>query len=85
MVSFYGPTGRRPLPPRWELFFRRSLAPRLRSLLPAAEFIFPPRGRIFERGRPDELIALGGRYRELYDLQSSPAETRPLRERAAEE
>jgi ATP-binding cassette subfamily B protein len=40
-------------------------------------------GRIIERGSHDELIALGGRYRELYDLQSSPTDTRPLREQAA--
>ena len=61
-------------PPRSTLFPYTTL---FRSFLDA--------GRIIERGSHDELIALGGRYRELYDLQSSPADTRPLREPAAEE
>jgi ATP-binding cassette subfamily B protein len=61
------------------------IAHRLSSLMHADEIIFLDAGRIIERGSHDELIALGGRYRELYDLQSSPADTRPLREPAAEE
>jgi ATP-binding cassette subfamily B protein len=61
------------------------IAHRLSSLMHADEIIFLDEGRIIERGSHDELIALGGRYRELYDLQSSPADTRPLREPAAEE
>ena len=61
------------------------IAHRLSSLMHADEIIFLDEGRIIERGSHDELIALGGRYRELYDLQSSPVDTRPLREPAAEE
>ena len=61
------------------------IAHRLSSLMHADEIIFLDEGRIIERGSHDELIALGGRYREHYDLQSSPADTRPLREPAAEE
>ncbi len=61
------------------------IAHRLSSLMHADEIVFLDEGRIVERGSHDELIALGGRYRELYDLQSSPADTRPLREAAAED
>ena len=61
------------------------IAHRLSSLMHADEIVFLDEGRIVERGSHDELIALGGRYRELYDLQSSPVDTRPLREPAAEE
>ena len=59
------------------------IAHRLSSLMHADEIVFLDEGRIIERGSHDELIALGGRYRELYDLQSSPTDTRPLRDRAA--
>jgi ATP-binding cassette subfamily B protein len=61
------------------------IAHRLSSLMHADEIVFLDEGRIVERGSHDELIALGGRYRELYDLQSNPADTRPLREPAAED
>jgi ABC-type multidrug transport system fused ATPase/permease subunit len=61
------------------------IAHRLSSLMHADEIVFLDEGRIVERGSHDELIALGGRYRELYDLQSSPADTRPLQEPAAED
>ncbi len=47
------------------------IAHRLRSLLHADEIIFLEGGRIVERGSHDELLALGGRYRELYDLQAT--------------
>jgi ATP-binding cassette subfamily B protein len=58
------------------------IAHRLSSLMHADEIVFLDAGRIVERGSHDELIALGGRYRELYDLQSSPTDTRPLRDRS---
>ncbi len=61
------------------------IAHRLSSLMHADEIVFLDEGRIVERGSHDELIALGGRYRELYDLQSSPTDTRPLRDRAVED
>ena len=61
------------------------IAHRLSSLMHADEIVFLDEGRIVERGSHDELIALGGRYRELYDLQSSPTDTRPLRDRSAED
>ena len=61
-------TGARPtLPPA-----RRGYA------TPADELIFPYQGRIVARGSHDELVALGGRYRELYDLQARPEDTAPL-------
>lgn len=42
---------------------------RLGSLMHADEILFLEDGRIRERGSHDELIALGGRYRNLFDLQ----------------
>ena len=60
------------------------IAHRLSSLMHADEILFLDGGRIVERGSHDELIALGGRYRELYDLQARPADTRPLRARDGE-
>jgi ATP-binding cassette subfamily B protein len=42
---------------------------RLSSLMHADEILFIENGRIVERGSHDALLALGGRYRELYDLQ----------------
>ena len=46
------------------------IAHRLSSLMQADEILFLDAGRIVERGSHDELMELGGRYRELYDLQS---------------
>jgi ATP-binding cassette subfamily B protein len=43
---------------------------RLSSFMHADEILFIERGQIVERGRHDELLALGGRYKELYDLQA---------------
>ena len=60
------------------------IAHRLSSLMHADEILFLDGGRIVERGSHDELIALGGRYHELYDLQARPTDTRPLRARAGE-
>ena len=47
------------------------IAHRLRSLLHADEIIFLEEGRIVERGRHEDLLALEGRYRALWDLQAS--------------
>ena len=46
---------------------------RLSSLMHADEILFIDRGRIVERGTHAELVALGGHYRKLYDLQVRPA------------
>ena len=55
------------------------IAHRLSSLMFADEILFLDGGRICERGSHDELIALGGRYAALYELQvlSEPASTEP--------
>jgi ATP-binding cassette subfamily B protein len=45
---------------------------RLSSLMHAEEILFIDGGRIVERGSHDELVAAGGRYRALYDLQTNP-------------
>lgn len=47
---------------------------RLSSLMHADQILFMENGRIVERGTHDELIAQGGRYRALYDLQVNPGE-----------
>ena len=53
---------------------------RLSSLMHADEILFIDGGRIVERGSHGELVAAGGRYRALYDLQTNPegGEPRPL-------
>jgi ATP-binding cassette subfamily B multidrug efflux pump len=43
---------------------------RLSSLMHANEILFLDKGGIVERGDHDNLMALGGRYKELYDLQA---------------
>jgi ATP-binding cassette subfamily B multidrug efflux pump len=45
---------------------------RLGSLMHADEVLFVEAGRVVERGKHEELLALGGRYRDLYQLQSRP-------------
>ena len=45
---------------------------RLSSLMHAEEILFIDGGRIVERGSHGELVAAGGRYRALYDLQTNP-------------
>ncbi len=60
------------------------IAHRLSSLMHADEIVFLDGGRIVERGSHDELMAKNGRYRELYDLQAQPADSRPLRARDGE-
>jgi len=46
---------------------------RLASLMHADQIIFLDDGAIVERGSHEELLALGGRYRALYDLQIGAA------------
>jgi ATP-binding cassette subfamily B protein len=46
------------------------IAHRLGSLMDADEIVFLDRGRIVERGTHAELLKLGGRYANLYALQS---------------
>ena len=45
------------------------IAHRLSSLMDADRILVLEEGRIVEEGGHDELVALGGRYRELHDLQ----------------
>lgn len=52
------------------------IAHRLGSLRHADRILFLDKGRIVEEGTHDELIALGGRYASLHDLQSRPAAPR---------
>jgi len=47
---------------------------RLSSLMHADEILVLDDGRIVERGTHEELIAQGGRYRELYEIQIRPAQ-----------
>ncbi len=47
---------------------------RLSSLMHANEILFLENGRIVERGSHDKLIAQGGKYRDLYELQIKPGE-----------
>ena len=60
------------------------IAHRLSSLMHADEIVFLDGGRIVERGSHDELVALGGRYRELYDLQARPEDSAPLEDGGGE-
>ena len=50
---------------------------RLSSLMHADEILFIEHGRITERGTHAELVARGGSYRKLYDLQVRPADAAP--------
>jgi ATP-binding cassette subfamily B protein len=47
---------------------------RLSSLMHADQILFVENGRIVERGTHEELLARGGRYRALYDLQVRPGD-----------
>ena len=58
------------------------IAHRLSSLMHADQILFVENGRIVERGTHDELLALGGRYRALYDLQVRPGGEPPPLEAA---
>jgi len=50
------------------------IAHRLSSLMHADQILFIENGEIVERGTHDELLALGGRYKALYDLQVRPGD-----------
>ncbi|MFT5114069.1 MAG: ATP-binding cassette subfamily B multidrug efflux pump [Parasphingorhabdus sp.] len=50
------------------------VAHRLSSLAHADEILFLDKGRIVERGSHDDLVALGGRYANLLDLQTTVAQ-----------
>lgn len=50
------------------------VAHRLSSLMHADRILFVEGGRIVEQGTHDELLALGGRYKALYDLQVRPGD-----------
>jgi ATP-binding cassette subfamily B protein len=56
---------------------------RLSSLMHADQILFVENGRIVERGTHEQLLALGGRYRALYDLQLRPEDERPAKQGAA--
>lgn len=51
---------------------------RLSSLMHADQILFVEGGRIVERGTHEELLAKGGRYRALYDLQVRPSDNPPV-------
>ncbi|AZO32340.1 ABC transporter ATP-binding protein [Mesorhizobium sp. M1B.F.Ca.ET.045.04.1.1] len=50
------------------------IAHRLSSLMHADQILFVENGEILERGSHDELLARGGRYKALYDLQVRPGD-----------
>ena len=54
------------------------IAHRLSSLMHADQILFIEDGRIIERGSHLELLARGGRYRALYDLQVRPESDTPM-------
>jgi ATP-binding cassette subfamily B multidrug efflux pump len=54
------------------------VAHRLNSLLHADRIIFLDQGRVIEQGSHAELLALNGRYRALYDLQTHGADREGL-------
>ena len=61
------------------------IAHRLSSLMHADEIVVLDEGRIVERGSHAELLALGGTYAELYELQSRSDAAATLDEPAREE
>ncbi|MBD9454357.1 ABC transporter ATP-binding protein [Rhizobium sp. RHZ02] len=50
------------------------VAHRLSSLMHANQILFVENGEIVERGTHEELLAAGGRYKALYDLQVRPGD-----------
>jgi len=53
------------------------VAHRLNSLMHSDRILFIENGQIVEQGSHAELLALGGRYRALHDLQIRPEDTAP--------
>ncbi|MBN4064394.1 ABC transporter ATP-binding protein [Dehalococcoides mccartyi] len=51
---------------------------RLSSLMHADEILFIDQGKIIERGTHEELLAMGGHYNDLYELQIRPNEGNPI-------
>ena len=49
------------------------VAHRLSSLMHADQILFVDNGEIVERGTHEDLLATGGRYNALYNLQVRPA------------
>ena len=54
------------------------VAHRLNSLLHADRILFLDKGRVVEQGSHADLLALNGRYRALYDLQTNAADREGL-------
>jgi ATP-binding cassette subfamily B protein len=52
---------------------------RLSSLMHADEILFIERGRVIERGTHQQLLELGGNYRDLYELQIRPSDEKRLK------
>ncbi|TCR76776.1 ATP-binding cassette subfamily B protein [Rhizobium sp. BK376] len=59
------------------------VAHRLSSLMHADQILFVENGQIVERGTHQSLLAAGGRYRALYDLQVRPEDELPVLKKGA--